>query len=62
MTVLVIIVVTMTSCSLLVRDPGGTSVLASDLGSISPMVRSRDSIVATRGGMRALARIGGNAM
>ncbi|KAG2027815.1 hypothetical protein GB937_000260 [Aspergillus fischeri] len=61
MTVLVIIAVTMTSCSLLVRDPGRTSVLASGLGSISPMVRRRDSMIATRG-MRALARIGGNAM
>lgn len=41
MTVLVIMAVTMTSCSLLVPDPGGTSEQASGWGSISPMIENQ---------------------
>jgi hypothetical protein len=59
MTILVIIAVKMTSCSLLDRDPSGTSEQTSGLG--LDIANDRDSMIATRE-MPALAWIGGNAM
>jgi hypothetical protein len=55
MTILVIV----TSCSLLDRDPSGTSEQTSGLG--LDIANDRDSMIATRE-MPALAWIGGNAM